>query len=508
MSWTNLLYIAIAFVLVAVNGFFVMAEFAIVKIRSTRLEQLAAAGNVNAGVALEIVRKLDAYLAATQLGITLTSLGLGWIGEPAFARLVEPILTRLGAGSPVAVHSTAVVLAFVVITFLHIMLGELAPKSIAIQKTEAAVLIVSRPLQWFYRVFFVPLWLLNAGANGILRLIGIRPVSDTELAHSEEELRLIMSRSQSRGVLSLNRLLLVENAFDLGDLAVRDVMTPADRVVTIDPRRPWPEILTLWRQRRFSRYPLLDAGGTRYAGVIHLKDVALERIGSDQPPDWAWHRRELFTVAATLPVESLLREFQRRRLHMAEVRDEATGKTAGIVTLEDVLEEIVGNIEDEFEEEPSIHLGVLIRPGAVVLGLDGIEKREALRRLAEALAASRPEIDGKDLFDRVWKREEAVSTAIGDGVAVPHARLDRTGDPGVALGISRTGIPFEADGKEIVHLIFLLATPHSQPLNQVKILSRIAGMVQSDYLRARLRETKTPDEVVEILRVADASVTL
>ena len=507
MTW-HALQLAVVLVLVLVNGFFVLAEFALVKIRSTRIEQLAAAGNADAAAALGILRRLDTYLAATQLGITIASLGLGALGEPAFAVQLGPLLTRLGAGSPVVVETAAIVIAFVVITFLHLLIGELAPKYIALRNTETWVLRVSRPLRWFYRIFFPVLWLLNGAANGLLRLLRVRPSTETELAHSEEELRLIMSRSQSRGVLSLNRLLLVENAFDLGDLAVRDVMTPADRVVALDPRKPWPEILATWRQRRLSRYPLLDAGGTRYVGVIHLKDVALERLGSDQAPDWAWHRRDLFTVAPTLPVESLLREFQRRRLHLAEVRDEASGKTVGIVSLEDVLEEIVGNIEDEFEMEPSIHLGVLVRPGAVVLGLDGIDKREALRRLAEALAASRPEIDGKDLFDRVWKREEAVSTAIGDGVAVPHARLDRTGDPGVALGISRTGIPFEADGKEVVHLIFLLATPHSQPLNQVKILSRIAGMVQSDYLCVRLREAKTTEEVIEILRVADASVTL
>jgi CBS domain containing-hemolysin-like protein len=262
----NLLYILLALLLVVLNAFFVATEFAIIKVRRTRIEELVALGQRRAVAAREVLSDLDAYLSATQLGITLTSLGLGWIGEPAFARLFLPLFASLGSLSQVATHSAAVTVAFLLITFLHVVFGELAPKTFAIERAEAVALLVSGPIRWF-RVAFNPLiWVLNGSANFAVRLMGLPPIQESDLAHSEEELRMILAVSHRSGVLSATHALLLENVLDFADRSVRQIMVPRGDIVSLDAHRSYAENLSVAREAGHTRYPLCDGDLDRVVG--------------------------------------------------------------------------------------------------------------------------------------------------------------------------------------------------------------------------------------------------
>ncbi len=333
--------------LVFLNGFFVAAEFALVKVRPTQIEPHVVAGQRSARVARHMVHHLDAYLSATQLGITLASLALGWIGEPAFAWVVTPLVNLVtGGGNPDLVHSVSVTFSFLVITILHIVLGELAPKSIAIRKAEATTLAISLPLFVFYKVSYPAIWLLNHTANALLKLVGIAPVSEGEAAHNEEELRLLLASSQNHHV-SLQKRELLDNIFELSHRLSRQIMLPRQDVVYLSTARTVSENLRLARRSGHTRFPLCQGDLDHVVGVIHIKDlfrrerplVSLEEIA-----------REIAFVPETLELDRLLKRMRTERFHMAAVIDEYGG-VSGIVTLEDVIEEIVGQIEDEFDVE-------------------------------------------------------------------------------------------------------------------------------------------------------------
>ncbi|MGH7858734.1 MAG: hemolysin family protein [Candidatus Binatia bacterium] len=340
--------------MVLLNAFFVAAEFAIVKIRATRLETLAKKGNIFAASARTAVEHLDAYLSATQLGITLASLGLGWIGEPAFAHLLRPLLESIGIWSPAAVRSISIATAFLVITFLHIILGELAPKSLAIQRTEAVVLSVSLPLRFFYLVFFPALWLLNSASNGILRLFRIEPAGSGELAHSEEELRIILTESARSGALSGLKRRLLENIFNYTRRTAQQIMIPRAEIAYLSLARSWEENLQVMRSTEHTRYPLCTLSLDHVIGMVHVKDLFHQGGAIRSGEDLTERKREVLFVPETTTLDDLQRQFQQKRVHMAVVVDEYGG-TAGLVTLEDVLEELVGEIQDEFDrEQPKI----------------------------------------------------------------------------------------------------------------------------------------------------------
>ena len=351
---SNYLYLILAFGLVLLNAFFVAAEFAIVKIRATRLETLARKGNVFAASAREAVEHLDAYLSATQLGITLASLGLGWVGEPAFAHLLEPALGSLGIVSEKAVHSISLATAFGVITILHIVLGELAPKSLAIQRTEAVVLSVSLPLRAFYYIFFPVLWLLNSASNGILRLFRIEPATGESLAHSEEELRMILTESHRMGELSGLKRRLLENIFNYTRRTAQEIMIPRAEIAYLSLARSWEENLQVIRNTEHTRYPLCTLSLDHVVGMVHVKDLYHHGEDLASSEDLLQRKRDVIFVPETTTLDDLQRQFQQKRLHMAVVVDEYGG-TSGLVTLEDVLEELVGEIQDEFDrEQPKI----------------------------------------------------------------------------------------------------------------------------------------------------------
>lgn len=342
------LFIFTAFFLVFLNGFFVNAEFSIVKVRETRIRQLMQLGDRRARTAHRIIKKMDEYLSATQLGITLASLGLGWIGEPAFAGLFEPWLEALGLASPAVTHTLAAGSAFMLITFLHIVLGELAPKSLAIQKPESSVLWTARPLVLFYRLSYPFIWALNGAAMFCLRRLGMAPASESDLTHTEEELRLLLTHSHEHGVLDRAKKRLLEQVFDFAERSVRQVMVPSLEVKYLDIQKTLQENLEIARSERHTRYPLCDGSLDRVLGLIHVKDLFQSEKSLDSPTALDSIKRPVYFVPENKGIQSLLADFRKNRVHMAIVVDEY-GSTLGILTLEDILEELVGEIQDEFD---------------------------------------------------------------------------------------------------------------------------------------------------------------
>jgi CBS domain containing-hemolysin-like protein len=347
----QVLLLGAALLLVLLNGFFVAAEFAIVKVRSTKIKELAQGGDWRAGVTQNVIGHLDAYLSACQLGITIASLGLGWIGEPAVARLIGPILQAGGVENETLVHTIAFGLAFTIISFLHIVLGELAPKSLAIRKPESTALWLAPPLRAFYWVMYLPIAALNETANWILRLGGIEPVSETEQAHSSEELRMIVAASHTHGTLNATERRLLENVIDFSEREVAEIMTPRVDMVCLFVNKSIAENLAIVRGEQHTRYPLADGTADNVIGMIHIKDFITLTLGAAERAGSVLQsiKRTVLFVPERASIDALLRTMQATHTHLAIVVDEYGG-VAGLVTLEDVLEELVGEIRDEFDE--------------------------------------------------------------------------------------------------------------------------------------------------------------
>jgi CBS domain containing-hemolysin-like protein len=343
------LKLASVFVLVALNGFFVAAEFALVKVRSSQLDALIDEGHRTAKLAKNITQHLDAYLSACQLGITLASLGLGWIGEPFLARIMEPLFFKFGLHSEPLVRGVAFAVAFSLITTLHITLGEQAPKILAIQKAVPATLFVSRPLGIFYAVFRPAIAFLNIASNWLLRVVfRTQPASEHDIAHSEEELRVILAESaRQEEVTPLGKELLI-NALDFSERVVRDITTPRGEVIFLNTEDTFEENLRVAIDSKHTRYPLCEGHLDQTLGLVHIKDLL--RIQSGRQPDLQSIKRELHPVPEMMPLEKLLTFFLQKHAHLAIVVDEFGG-TTGIVTLDNVLEELVGEIQDEFDRD-------------------------------------------------------------------------------------------------------------------------------------------------------------
>lgn len=341
--------ISVVFALVGLNGFFVASEFAIVKVRSSQLEALEASGEKKARRAIEVTENLDAYLSATQLGITLASLALGWVGEPCVSRLIHPLLVAIGISSERILESISIGVAFAAITFLHIVLGELAPKTLAISKPVPTTVWVSVPLAAFYQLFRPAIWFLNGSANLILRkILRISPVGEHELAHSEEELRVILAESEdARQVTPIGKEILI-NALDLRKRVVRDITTPRKEVVFLNTEDSFEENLKRAVESRHTRFPVCEGHLDNAIGLVHIKDLIVE-MGQPQS-DLMRSKRDILPVPEMMPLERLLTFFLSKHAHLALVVDEYGG-TVGVVTLDNVLAEIVGDIQDEFDTE-------------------------------------------------------------------------------------------------------------------------------------------------------------
>lgn len=337
--------------LVLLNGFFVATEFALVKVRATQLESDAARGHKRAKMALHLARHLDAYLSACQLGITLASLGLGWIGEPIFADLLQPLFQLLNVESEKLQHSLSFGIGFSVITFLHIVVGEMAPKSLAIRLAQPTVLWIAYPMRWFYLAMYPFIWVLNESALLILRAIGLEPAHESEGVHSEDELRLVLASSQKQLGASRFSRDIVQNALDLRRRVARDVMRPRNELTVLDTQASIAECLDVAEKSRYSRFPLCEDGDLdRTLGVVHIKDLFALRLKVRTGAELLPAARKIVYVPETARLEKLLQLLLERKLHLAVVVDEYGG-TVGLVTMENIVEELIGQIQDEFDQE-------------------------------------------------------------------------------------------------------------------------------------------------------------
>ncbi|HYC50822.1 MAG TPA: hemolysin family protein [Gemmatimonadaceae bacterium] len=340
--------LAVVFLLVLANGFFVAAEFALVAVRRSRIDQLAEAGDSRAQTVQAALKHLDRYISGTQLGITLSSLALGWLGEPALAALMDRALAAIGIAAPsAAVHSAAAITtAFIIITFLHIVLGELAPKSIALTKPEAVSKLVARPLMLFSTLAYPAIWVLNGMANMLLRMLRIQPVSELEHVHSSDELRFLVNQSAEHGRLNETDTAMIAGVFDFHEKKARDVMRPRTEIVALPIDATEEDVWEVVRAERYSRYPVFTDTLDDVTGVFLAKDLWLH--DSDKPFVLADHVRPTMYVPDNRPAERVLDDLRKTRAHLAVVLDEYGG-TAGMLTLEDLIEEVIGDINDEYD---------------------------------------------------------------------------------------------------------------------------------------------------------------
>jgi len=343
--------ILVAF-LIALTAYFVATEFAIVKLRSSRVDQLVAEGRKGAAAVKTVTTHLDEYLSACQLGITITALGLGWLGEPTVERILNPVFADLGVPSSVS-HVLSFVIAFASVTFFHVVVGELAPKTAAIQKAETVTLLFAPPLIVFYKVMFPFIWLLNGSARLLTGLFGLKPASEHELAHSEEELRIILSESYKGGEINQSEYKYVNNIFEFDNRVAREIMVPRTEMAVVSEDDTIEEFLKVAVEDRYTRYPItIDGDKDNIIGLVNIKeilnDVVLNDAVRNQPVKA--YMKPIIQVIESVPIHDLLLSMQKQRTHMAVLIDEYGG-TAGIVTVEDILEEIVGEIRDEFDAD-------------------------------------------------------------------------------------------------------------------------------------------------------------
>jgi CBS domain containing-hemolysin-like protein len=497
-------YLILAVLLVLLNGYFVLAEFAAVKMRPSRIRELVDS-NQSGAVAVEHVHDhLDEYLSVCQVGITFASIGLGFVAEPAIVKLIEPVLgwTGLFQEHPTAgwltKHGLAFAISYLLVSFIHILIGELVPKSIAIRMTERSAFLTSRPLQFFRLLFYLPLKILNSSANLVLALLGLGSVSHRE-QHSEDELRFLLNQSQSDGLMTFRRLLFLENVFDLGELKVRDAMRPRSQVQCMSTSKGWDENLQMARRYRYSRYPLIEHTDQDPTHLIHLKDMLLSDGRSSDLRELV---RPIITIDENALLESLLAEMQRKRIHAALVRN-SSGKWTGFLTLEDAIEEIIGTIRDEFEEEENISLSESLSEDRVKLGIEADSSTDAV---AKAIAMMKPEslpVSKERILVAIGERERIVESYLGRHLGMPHARLNGLTKPVVMVLRSENGIPYRLT-QDRAHLLFVLLTPAGQPRVHQRLQAIIATLLdESDFIPERLRTAETPGEILEILRTGE-----
>ncbi len=344
-------------VLIALTAFFVASEFAIVKIRTTRIDQLIAEGNPRAIIARKVVGNLDEYLSACQLGITITALGLGMLGEPTVKLMLAPLWENLNISASTS-SIISYIIAFSIVTFLHVVVGELAPKSIAIQRAEEITLRFSKPLVIFYRIAYPIIRGMNGSAQALIKLFGYKSMSESEVAHTEEELRMILSDSLKSGEINQAEYKYVNKIFEFDDRIAKEIMAPRTEMITIEKDMTLREVFEVMGVEQYTRYPVTDGDKDHIIGLVNMKNLLTAFI---KDPDSAGNQpvtnymQPVIHVIETIPIGDLLLKIQRERIHMAILMDEYGG-TSGLVTIEDILEEIVGDIQDEFDmnEVPEI----------------------------------------------------------------------------------------------------------------------------------------------------------
>ena len=361
--------IGLVLILVLLNGYFVASEFALVAVRKTRIDELVKQGNKSAKLVQKSIAHLDTFISATQLGITLASLALGWIGEPAIAHYLEPLFNNYLPDnySIISAHGFAVIIAFSIITFLHIVLGELAPKTIALQKAELTSLIIIAPLTMFATVFKPFIWFLNGAGNLVLKLVGFSAPSGHQLVHSEEEIKMILAQSAEEGALEKEEVEMVYSVFKLSDVPVKKIMVPRTKIIALEKNALVTKVIKITQKYQDSRFPVYEDTIDNIVGFVHIKDIYKNIVSDDEAisiKDMYGNFlkingkktlsnlkiiRKIPHVKETDRMDDVLILLRKKGIHIAVV-DEVRGGTAGIVTLEDIVESLVGEIRDEFDE--------------------------------------------------------------------------------------------------------------------------------------------------------------
>ncbi len=338
--------------LIALTAFFVATEFAIVKVRMSRIDQLIAEGKKGALSAKKVVTHLDEYLSACQLGITITALGLGWLGEPTVEKILHPLFEHFHINESLT-EILSFGIAFALVTFLHVVVGELAPKTFAIQKAETVTLLFAGAIIWFYRIMYPIIWFLNGSARKLVGLFGLKPASEHELAHSEEELRILLSESYKSGEINKNELKYMNNIFEFDERIAKEIMVPRTEMVSISIDETYADILATIKSENYTRYPVENGDKDNIVGFINVKELLTADISEEEKREGfsvQTYINPIIRVIETVPIHDLLVKMQKERTHIAILIDEYGG-TSGLVTVEDILEEIVGEIRDEFDED-------------------------------------------------------------------------------------------------------------------------------------------------------------
>ncbi|KGA97993.1 membrane protein [Alkalihalobacillus alcalophilus ATCC 27647 = CGMCC 1.3604] len=428
-------------ILIVLTAFFVATEFSIVKVRSTKIDQLVAEGNKRAIAAKHVTSHLDEYLSACQLGITVTALGLGWIGEPTFEVILSPLFDWIGVPEA-SRHILIVAVAFLIVTFIHVVVGELAPKTVAIQKAEAVALWCAKPIIWFYRLLYPFIWVLNGAARILVGLFGLKPASEHEMAHSEEELRQLMTESFNSGEINKNEFKYVNNIFEFDERVAKEIMVPRTEITSISIHDSIDKVLNIIKNGRYTRYPVTNEDKDHIIGFLNVKEFLTNRMDiQDDAIDINDFVNPIIHVIETIHIHDLLVKMQKERIHIAILFDEYGG-TSGLVTVEDILEEIVGEIRDEFDEDEisdvrQISDGHFIVNGKLLLA------------------------DINTLLDTTIEHEEV--DTIGGWF------LTNKLDPTVGSTIEFAGYSFivhESNGRQIQYIEIKSVTPQTEPLKE------------------------------------------
>ncbi len=400
--------ILVAF-LILLTAFFVATEFAIIKLRPSRVDQMLMEGRRNARSVHQVTNNLDGYLSACQLGITITALGLGWLGEPTVEAILFPLFEQLGIGEE-AGHVVSFVIAFTAITYLHVVLGELAPKSLAIQKAEQIAVFCSPIIINFYKVMYPFIWILNGSANALIKVLGMKPASEHEEAHSEEEIRIILSESYESGKINKTEFGYVNRIFAFDELLAREIMIPRTDMVCLYEEKSLEENLAIIKQEQYTRFPVARESKDNIVGFINTKMFFLHY---DNNPSFNFKEmiQPVMTVPEVMPVKQLLLKMQQQQVHLALLLDEYGG-TSGMITIEDILEEIVGEIRDEFDYDEKKHIEPLGNNRFMVQGTTLLE--EANRILGTDLEHESVDSIGGWLYTQQPDLEPGVAWSTGE----------------------------------------------------------------------------------------------
>ncbi|MGN7360796.1 hemolysin family protein [Paenibacillus sp. SAF-054] len=359
----NLVFVAL---LIGLSAFFVAVEFAVIRVRASRVDQMIAEGRKGAGAIKKVLENLDGYLSACQLGITITSLILGFLGEPTVEKILHPLFEKWNFSEGLS-SALSLIIAFVVITYLHVVIGELAPKTVAIRKAETIALWFSPPIIWFNKIMYPFIWLLNGSANQLVKLFGIKPASEHEEAHSEEELQIILSESHESGKINDNEFGYVSRIFAFDNMLAKEIMVPRTDMICLDKNKPREENVDIIKKQQYTRFPLIDGSKDNVIGIINTKQFFLA-YEDDPHVDVSTLIHPIMAVSEVTPVNVLLQRMQKEGTHMALLIDEYGG-TSGLVTIEDIIEEIVGEIRDEFDSDEEEEIQEVAHNHLVVDGM-------------------------------------------------------------------------------------------------------------------------------------------